>query len=375
MKITLDREAFQTAFSTAASVAPAKSPKPVLQNVLMQVTPGATTLLASDLEVSIRIDLPDVEVEKPGSVLLPAGRVGSILRESTDSKISIDAKPNGITIRGDRSKFELPAIDPDEFPLVATFEEGSYLELPARLFREMIRRTAFATDTQSSRYALGGALFEITDDKLLGVATDGRRLAKMEGPASWRGGREIPGGNPIIPARSLQLMERAFTDGDALIQFAPRMNDVVVRGGNTTIFARLVEGRFPRWRDVVPDHKSSPRSVELTVGPLLSILKQAAIMASAETRGIDWSFDDGTLTVQAATADMGESRSEMPVAWDHKPLGITLDSRYALDLLKVLDLEKTLTLHIKDSDSPALFLTDDGYAYVIMPLAREKPKR
>jgi DNA polymerase-3 subunit beta len=87
-------------------------------------------------------------------------------------------------VRGDRSRFNLPGGDPAEFPAVATFGEAKFHEVPARLFRELIRRTIFATDTESSRYALGGVLLEMDENKITAVGTDGRRLAKMEGPAS-----------------------------------------------------------------------------------------------------------------------------------------------------------------------------------------------
>lgn len=374
MKIICEREAFQAAFQTAASVAPQRSPKPVLKNVLLQVTPQGGTLLATDLEVGIRIELSGLEVQTPGTVLLPADRMSAILRESTDVKLRVEATPQNTLVRGERSKFELPGVDPEEFPPVAAFEDSKYVELSARLFRELTHRTSFATDTESSRYALGGVLFEIYADKLLAVATDGRRLAKMEGPARFVGGEPSKDGTTIVPARALQLMERAFAGSDAEIQFAARANDVLVRGGNTTVYSRLVEGRFPRWRDVVPDARNCQR-IDLTVGPMLSALRQASVVASDESRGIDFSFGEGTLTLQASSAERGESRVELPVAYDGQEIGITLDYRFALEFLKVLDLEKTFTLCLKDADSPALFVTDDNYNYVIMPLAREKPRR
>ncbi len=50
---------------------------------------------------------------------------------------------------------------------------------------------------------------------------------------------------------------------------------------------------------------------------------------------------------------------------------VTLDHRYVEEFLRVLDVEKTFSVEIEDSESAALFTTDDGYGYVVMPLARE----
>ena len=184
MNITCNREQFLTAFQNVAPVVPTRSPKPILQNVKLSVTESESFLMATDTEVGIRQDVLGVEVAAPGSLILPVGRFGSILRESSDEQLKIESDGTGIVVRGDRSQFNLPAENPDEFPEVALFEEEKYQELPARLLKELVRRTLFATDTDSSRYALGGVLLEFNEDQIIAVGTDGRRLAKMEGPAS-----------------------------------------------------------------------------------------------------------------------------------------------------------------------------------------------
>lgn len=53
------------------------------------------------------------------------------------------------------------------------------------------------------------------------------------------------------------------------------------------------------------------------------------------------------------------------------PIDLCVDHRYMTDFLRVLDSDRTITLNIVDSDSTATCETDDGYGYVVMPLARE----
>ena len=50
---------------------------------------------------------------------------------------------------------------------------------------------------------------------------------------------------------------------------------------------------------------------------------------------------------------------------------ITLDPRYVSDFLKVLAGDQMFTFEIQDAESAAVCSTEDGYAYVIMPLARD----
>lgn len=371
MKITCDREKLLSAFQTAAMVAPSRSPKPILQNVKLSVVEGQAVLMATDLEMGIRIQVEGIEAHTAGDALLPVGRFGSILRESTDEKLHIDGDPQGLRVKTDRSNFQLPGGNPDEFPSMVSFEEEKYHKVSARLLKELIRRTLFATDTESSRYALGGVLLEMEPQRITAVGTDGRRLAKMEGPAESVGGHQTGETMTIVPARSMQLIERALIDPEAEIMLAARGNDVLLKSPTSLIFSRLVEGRFPRWRDVFPQRQDAVR-IDITVGPMHSALRQAAIVADEDSRGIDFTFGEGKLVLTGVTAEVGESHVELPIPYDGKPITVTMDHRFVADFLKVLDPERLFNVEIQDDESAALFRTDDGYSYVVMPLARDR---
>ncbi len=370
MNITCDREKLWTAFQNVAPVVPTRSPKPVLQNVKLIANENETILIATDTEIGIRQEVLGVEVHVGGSLVLPVGRFGSILRESSDETLKIESDGTGICVRGDRSEFRLPAENPDEFPTVAAFDESKYQELPARLMKELVRRTLFATDTDSSRYALGGVLLQFNENSIVAVGTDGRRLAKMEGPSQSTAGHHENESMTIVPSRAMQLIERTLSDSDAEIKLAARGNDVLVHTPRATIYLRLVEGRFPKWRDVIPK-RTDGATIELSVGPLFTAIRQAAIVTSDESRGIDLTFADGTLMIAGSTAEVGQSRIEVPIPYDGDEIKITLDHRFVSDFLKVLDPGKTVSLNVKDNESAALFTTDDGYIYVVMPLSRD----
>jgi DNA polymerase-3 subunit beta len=371
MKVICEREKLLAAYQTAAAVAPARSPKPILQNVKFEVRDNTATLLATDLEIGVRVDVPGVEVESPGSVVLPVQRFGQILRESSDAQLKIETDGQNIVVRGDRSEFRLPAENPDEFPAVASFSEMKYHEVPARLFKELVRRTVFATDNESSRYALGGVLLEMNAEQITAVGTDGRRLAKMVGAAKSQGDHQTGDNTTIVPTKAMNLIDRALTEADGDIQIAARANDILVKSPRATLYSRLVEGRFPKWRDVFP-HRTGTHQIEMVVGPFHAAVRQAMIVVSEESRGVDFTFNDGKCVLSGRAAEVGQSRVEIPIAYDAEAVSITLDPRFMTDFLKVLDPEKNFTLEIKDAESAAVCTTDDGYGYVIMPLARDR---
>lgn len=371
MKLRCNREKLLAAYQTAALFAPAKSPKEILQNVKLDA--GETvTLSATDMEVGVRVNVEGVEVDAAGSMVLPVARIGALIRESSDEFLSIESTAKGILIRGDRSEYKLPSADAAEFPDVAEFTADKYHVISAPLFRQIISRTEFATDLESSRYALAGVLVELDNNKITAIGTDGRRLAKMEGPATSVGGHKTGDTMTIIRTQSMKLFNRSILDSDAEIHLAVSQNDVLIRTPRATFYSRLVEGRFPRWRDVFPD-RSDMQKIPLTVGTLHACLRQAAVVTSNDSRGIDFSFQAGTLTLLSSTADIGQAQVEMPIAYDGPDIVLTLDYRFVADFLKVLNPEANIILEISDSDTAAVFSADDDlYGYVVMPLSRDR---
>lgn len=371
MKVVFERESFLAAFQLAAAVAPNRSPRAILENVKLEIGEGTSTLLATDTEVGIRVEISGIEAGKPGVVLLPVGEFGNILRESTDEKLTITVSDSGTVVEGQYSKFQLANADPDEFPAVPEFTATSYVELQASVLKELIRRTLFATDNESSRYALGGVMLELQGDTLIAVGTDGRRLAKMEGAVTKVGDKPFSGSTVIVPSRSMSLIEKTCSDPEATIKIAPDDNSVLVGSPTTTIFSRLVEGRFPKWKDVFPKRKEAIQ-IDISTGPMYSALRQASIVSRDESRGVDFTFDSGTVVLSGSTAEVGESRIELPVSYDSEPLTISLDHRFVEHFLRVLSPDTTFNLEIENRDAAAVFSTSDGFSYVVMPLARDQ---
>ncbi len=369
MKITIQREPFFQVFQLAAAVAPSRSPKPILQNVKLDARDDVVTLIATDQEQGVRLTVNEVEIHQPGAALISVQRMSLILREVGDEQLRIEATPEKTKIQGEHSRFELAGQNPDEFPEVGGFDEPNYLETGANVLRELIRRTLFATDAESSRYALGGVLLQPEGETLVAVGTDGRRLAKMEGGLVCHG--TVPNHTTIVPARAMHLIERMLPADESKVSLAPRANDLLIRVPRGVFFTRLVEGRYPKWREVIPRRNDSHK-IEIPVGPLLSKLRQAAIVTSDESRGVDFAFTSGNLVLSVVTAEVGESRVDMPISYSGDDLVVSLDHQYVEDFLKVLPPDKVFTLEIASGDQAVYCTTDDGYGYVIMPLSKER---
>ena len=371
MKLNCHRASFAAALQIVSGVVPTRTPKEVLKNVKLTVDGGKAVLIGTDQEIGIRYEVDSVETDSTGEVLLPTQRVVSILRELNDDQVLLEATERALVIKGGQSEFSLSTEDPAEFPPVAAFEDEQYFTINAHAFREMIKRTIFATDTESTRYALGGVLLEINPEKATLAATDSRRLAVVTSSSQAVGEINVENTTPVVPSKAMQLIERSLPDeDDAVALIAIHANDVLVKCGGSTIYSRLVEGRFPRYSDVIPADFSS--AVELVVGPFYSAVRQAQIVTNEESRGVDFQFTNGKLALSSRAADVGQSNVELPVAYEGEDLTITFDPKFVADFLRILDGGTSITLNLIDGESPAVFTTEDQYRYVVMPLSRDQ---
>jgi DNA polymerase-3 subunit beta len=366
MKAICPREALLGACQLASVAVPSRDVKPVLRNLKMIAGKEGCTLLATDLELGVRLTVRSVKVERAGEALLPASRLVAILREATDDELTLEASKEASVVRGESNEFEMPGEDPAEFPDIPTFTDDKYHELAAGQLREMIRRTVFAAAKESARYSMTGVLWEFEGGQAKLVATDGRRLAVASGSAIDHEAGDAKGATHVVPTKSMGLLERILQDAEEPVKVGLRPNEAVFQTERAMIYSRLVEGRYPNYREVFPKKPTS--KVPLTVGPFYSAVRQAAIMTDEESKRVVFEFTKKKLTLQARGAESGRSRVEMPIEYDGKDVKISFDAHFVSDMLRVLAPDTALTLELVDGNSPALFRCGADYSYVVMPL-------
>ena len=254
MKVTCPRDSLLTACQLVSAAVAARTTKPILSNVKATADADRLLLMAYDTEVGIRYELRGIQVARAGSAILPITHLTQILRESQEPEISLDAKDEGTEARTGTSRFQMPAYPVEEFPEVPAFDDGGrYHEVTAGVLRAMIRRTAFAADKkESTRFALSGVLWEAEGKSARLVATDSKRLAVCEGPAALFGPAETTKGSHLVPFKTMTLLERNLTDDGELVRVALKPNEAMFQTERSMIYSRLVEGRYPPYKDIIP---------------------------------------------------------------------------------------------------------------------------
>ena len=369
MKIVCHRQGLLNACQLVSAAVSARDVKPVLRNIKAISEGERCTLMATDLEVGIRLDVRGIKVEEAGEALLPMGRFIAILREADDEEMVVEAGPEKVVVRGNTNEFDMPGEDASAFPDVPAFAEKSYHEVTAGALREMIRRTIFAaaSEGQGRFGATTGVLWELEDETIRLIATDGRRLAVTTGPAKPYGGHTTQGKMPVVPAKAMTLLERNLTEPEEVVRITFRQNEVLMKTERAMIYSRLVEGRFPSYKQVIPNKYI--HRVPLAAAPFLAAVRQSAIMTDESVR---FHFAKQKLTLRAQGAESGKSRIELPIDYCGEGMEIGFNPKFVTDMLRVLEPGTPLTLEMSESEKPAVFRQEPGYLYVAVPVVLDK---
>ena len=366
MRFRCDREDLLSAVQAVSGVVASKGVHPVYESVSIIASADSLTLLATDLEIGMKLRVGTgerVKVERPGTAVVPAQRLAAIVRELAKGELVFtwNSDNRESTIEAGRGRFKLQGQSPEDFPEVPEVDDAGSVIVPAASLREMIRRTHFAAAKERMRFALNGVLVKVEGDDIELVATDGRRLARDTGPCSNPARAAF---SAIVPTKGLQQLDRSIETIDESVRIAVGNNHFCARTSRVTLVSRLVEGSFPNYRDVIP--QNCKQKALLPRDALISALRRASLVTSRDAQSVRLQFHAEGLTISARSP---EGSAEETIAIDFTGAGDVLgyNPEFLLDALGVLKSE-TVPFEWEGKTAPGK-LTEGSYTYVVMPVS------
>lgn len=355
---TLSAPALKAALAAVAAAVPGKSVRPVLQNVLL----SGGVLSGSDGEVRI-----DVEIDAPPGVnfLLPKDRFSAILGSFSGDEITITPDATSCVINAGHGTWTLPTEDIAEYPSWEPVGVKQVVRLPADQFVRAVKGVVFAADAESSRFALGAVLIEVKGDVVTFVATDGRRLASVQCDHD----QAVDDSQTLVPARVMAIIARlADHAGDDSVQLEATGKEIVATIGTAKVTASLLEGKFPRWRDVVPERDAKPTTVARI--DLFTATRAAAICSSDESKGVQFAFSGDGIWLQGKSSEKGESSVTCEIVDAGDKASVKLDPSFVTEWLAGIASEADPNVEVEavNADSAVILRCGDNTG-VIMPLA------
>lgn len=362
MKVVCDREKLREGLAVANNVIPTKSAKPVLENVYFVATDEGLELAGTDLEVSLRYKIEDVEVIEAGTAVIPARVTADFVRDLTGDKVTLEVRDGTCTIQSGTDRCELVTIDPDEFPVISRFTDEKTYTLRAGVFTKLVSQTGFAAAREPGRYAMHGVLTEIEDGVLKLVATDGRRLALSTIPIETDEGAKS---TAIVPTKGLQHFCRVISDELDPIQLHFGETQLGMKTRDAEIFVRLIDGEFPRYAAVIPT--TTKHYLEADADTLAKKLRLVANVTGDEARAVKFKMSAEKLELFGQSAGRGEATSQVDVEFKGEDTEIAFNPDYVLDGLKKCE-GQLVKLEFDERTSPGKFTLGENYMYIVMPI-------
>lgn len=354
MKATVNKTAIVKALSDLSGAISSRTTLPILGNVKLKVEGGQMELEATDLDLYVRSQIP-VEESEDGETTLPAKRLLQLLREIPTETARFEIKDHAATVTSGGSKFKLLGLPADEFPEMGNDGTGQTFTLSGHELGGALRRVAYATSTDESRYVLNGVRLE-EDGGLKFVGTDGRRLALAEiaGQFGTIGA--------IIPNKAAAMLLRSL-DGAEIVAVTVADSWAEFETSGLTIQTKLIEGNFPNWRQVMPGAPTA--TVSVSREDLLASVRRVGMLANEKTNAIALEFSDGILELSANSPDVGEARESIDYQGSAS-VKIAINPTFLQQCLSALSCENVRVSLINES-SP-MTISDTGFQYVLMPM-------
>jgi DNA polymerase-3 subunit beta len=363
VRLAVSREALLGACRLALRLLPERAVA-ASAHVLLRAGGAGCALHASGHESALSQAL-QAKVETPGETLVPARAAEAVLREARAEEVTLESSGDGLVVRGHGARFHLEGLPPSLFPPGEAFPGGPCHLVDADRLRRAVQSTLFAAGPGSRRYFLDAVLFEVEADRLRLVASDNRRLAVAEVPALARCDHLTPA-RRLLPVRAVDLLARLPDGEGGAVEALFGAGRAFFRAGGATLSCRYAEGPYPRWRSAIPP--SPPHRLALPVRPLLSAVRQAAVLREREGAKLLLRCEPGRLVLESGRAGAGRSRVARKVPFEGGPVQVALDPRFLVEMLRCLEGEETVRLELTDQDTAALFRAGEGYVHVLMPL-------
>jgi len=367
LKIVATKENLLYGIQTIQKAIANKNTIPILSGILLKAKENKLFLTATDLEIGIECKVP-VQILEEGEIVLPAFHFSELVRKLPDTKISIDYLPEivGVKIKYNNAEVNLKGWPGEEFPVIPDLENEYSFEINSNILKNMIKQTLFATAVDDSRPIFTGLLFEIKDKDLKIIATDTHRLALRVGKINIdKNNNQI---NIIIPGKTLSEVNRITNKEDENLKVRGNLNQICFETDETRIISRLIDGKFPDYRKVIPeDYKTL---VKVKTKDLKETIERANLFSNEKdgTSIVKIEISDEILKV-TSKSEIGRVDEKLPVMVEGESLEISFNAKYLIDVLKIMkdeDINITLSGHL----SPGIIKpgNHENFLYLILPL-------
>lgn len=360
MKLQITQENLNKALSNVARVASGRNSLPILSNILIKTVDKRVFIAATNLNIAITQYIGS-KVSEEGSITVPARLMQDLVSTLSSGVIDISLDGHKLNVKNDSFNSTINGIPADDYPVMPTINDGKSWTVSSDKLKKALVQVVVAASSDETRPVLTGVYFHSVDGRLHVVATDSYRLAerkmdKIDHDVSL-----------LVPATAINDLLRIIGDDSQDVVITSDDQQVLFKVGDIELLARLIDGDYPDYRKLIPANFSV--SAKLQKSEFQNITKVSSLFARESAGSVTLNVDEDhkQVSIQSIASQLGENTSKADAEVDGSGM-ITLNSRYILDALNVID-SKEISVNFNGKLDPCVLKgTDDDYMHIIMPL-------
>jgi DNA polymerase-3 subunit beta len=368
MKATVERATLLKCLGHIQSVVERRNTIPILSNVLIEARGEGLRLMATDLDLQVVETIP-AAIDLNGATTVSAHTLFDIVRKLPEgSQVELAMAGEKLGVTAGRSKFSLPTLKRDDFPVIAETELPTAFTVDAETLRDIIDSTRFAISTEETRYYLNGIFMHALDGaapKLRAVATDGHRLARIELDLP-DGAKGMP--DVIVPRKCVGEVRKLLDEIDGEVEVSLSSSKIRFKLGTATLTSKLIDGTFPDYNRVIP--AANDKLLKIDARSLSEGVDRVAAIATTEkTRAVKLSLGRDKVTLSVTSPENGTASEDVPADYAALEFEVGFNYRYLLDILGQIGSDQ-VDIHMADAAAPTLIRENDSSKalYVLMPM-------
>src|SRR5688572_14834944 len=332
MKFIVSSSALLKQLQHISGVINANTVLPILEDFLFEVEKNRLTVVATDLETVMRIQM-DIEAKDSGKVCIPARILLDSLKNIPDQPLAFNIDKNfAVEITSDNGKYKVMGENPDNFPKEPVADDTTSFTLSASSLMTAISKTLFATSNDDLRPAMTGVFFELDKKGLQCVATDAHRLVRYK-----RKDVKCPKTESfIVPRKPLNLLKAAIPANEDELTLSYNSNHFFVKHGTTQMSCRLIDARFPDYKVVIPS--DNPYRLTVNKADFQSALRRVSIFSNKSTNQVALNITGSELQLAAQDVDFSfEGTERMKCQYTGEDIVIAFNAKFLIEMLSAAD--------------------------------------
>lgn len=356
MKFVISSSELLKGIMTVSRAIPNKSALPILENFLFDLKGDVLEITASDSEITLKTAVEAESAEEGGQMAVPARHLTELLKELPDQPLTIKTvSDTSFEFSWTSGASTLPYFPAEDYPAFTGIGEASVsLDFPAQTLIEGIASTIYATADDEIRPTMNGIYFDIDPDSTTLVASDAHKLVcfttkdvKASEKAAFILHKKPAAILKSIIGKNTENVEIVFDSSNAMFKF-----------DNTVVTCRLVVGKYPRYRDVIPQNNTNILAIDRM--QLLNSVRRVSVCANKGSNHIKFELKNNCLEISAQ--DLGFSLAayeKIDCTYEGDDLTIGFKSTFLIEILGNMDCEN-ITLKFADGSRPAVIVPSDG---------------